>query len=90
MVDNAIMETTLIPKCETHTEVNYLWGYGIQPILAVTIIVSVILEIVFKFFLLRRRKRQVEFILNERYEGLKLKENDLFWRILKSKLREFA
>ena len=74
---------------EVHREISYLWGYcrGLLPVIAISIAFTATIEIVFRFILLGRRRRKIEKMLEQKYGELAEKEEEVFWRFLRKKLK---
>ena len=79
---------------EMPRELSYLWGScrAFLPVISISIAFTATIEIVFRFFLLRRREKHAMKRLKEHYEKLnqELAKNDdeTFWKILRRKVEK--
>ena len=78
---------------EVYRQVSYLWGScrALLPVISVSIAFTATIEIVFRFFLLRRNEKRAMKRIEERFEKLKhdITEDQerVFWTFLKAKIK---
>ena len=74
---------------EVQKTVSYLWGAcsAFLPVIAISIAFIATIEIVFRFILLGRRRRKIEKMLEQKYGELAEKEEEVFWRFLRKKVK---
>ena len=78
---------------EMPRELSYLWGScrAFLPVISISIAFTAVIEIVFRFFLLRRKEKRAMKRLEERFEKLKHDitedQEKVFWTFLKAKIK---
>jgi len=74
---------------EVQKSVSYLWGTcrAFLPVIAISIAFTAVIEIVFRFILLGRRRRKIEKILEKKYNELEMEQEKVFWDYLRKRVR---
>ena len=79
----------IVSAVEIHREISFWWGQcsAFLPVIFISIAFTATIEIVFRVFLLGRRRRKIENMLQKKYGELAEKEEEVFWRFLRKKVK---